>query len=141
MKLRVFIDTNVFIYSFEYPKSNSAKIIELINKGKIEAVVSNQVIKEIIRYFQKYHNLNLARLFRRYILGSCIFIPRDKVVDKISEYRHKIKGKDLEQLAVVKKFGIKHLIAYDKDFKNFEEYITPKKFIKISGLKEASSEF
>lgn len=39
MKLRVFIDTNVFIYSFEYPKSNSAKIITLLNRGEIEAVI------------------------------------------------------------------------------------------------------
>ncbi len=25
MKLRVFLDTNVFIYSFEFPESNSTK--------------------------------------------------------------------------------------------------------------------
>jgi len=47
MKLRIFLDTNVFIYAFEFPKSNSRKIIELLNKGKIEAVISERVIKEV----------------------------------------------------------------------------------------------
>lgn len=31
MKYRVFLDTNVFIYSFEFQDSNSGKIIELLN--------------------------------------------------------------------------------------------------------------
>jgi predicted nucleic acid-binding protein len=30
MRLRVFLDTNVFIYAFEFPESNSSKIIDLI---------------------------------------------------------------------------------------------------------------
>lgn len=40
MKCRVFLDTNVFIYAFEFPESNSNKIIGLLNKGQIEAVIS-----------------------------------------------------------------------------------------------------
>jgi hypothetical protein len=58
---------------------------------------------------------------------------------------HKLKGtikeKDLEQLAVVRKYSIKYLVAYDKDFKNIEEYRTPKEFIKIFGLKTTESEY
>ncbi len=34
MKHRVFIDTNVFIYAFEFPDSNSNIIIELLNDEK-----------------------------------------------------------------------------------------------------------
>ena len=47
--------------------------------------------------------------------------------DKILELMSKrdisviISEKVLEQLAVVKKFGIKYLISYDKDFEPFED--------------------
>ena len=141
MKPRAFIDTNVFIYAFEYPESNSSKIVNLINTGEIEAVVSEQVVKEITKYFEKYHSLDLARLFRRYLLEACIVIPRSEVLDIMIKYKDKIKEKDLEQLAATKKLGIKYLIAYDRDFKDFEEYITPKKFVKLIKLKEAETEF
>ncbi|MBI5212693.1 MAG: hypothetical protein HY957_04895 [Nitrospirae bacterium] len=57
------------------------------------------------------------------------------VKKEMAKYKNQIKDKDLEQLAVVKKLGIKFLIAYDKDFEGFEEYITPKAFIEQSGLK------
>jgi predicted nucleic acid-binding protein len=34
MKHRIFLDTNVFIYAFEFPDSNSNTIIEMLNDGK-----------------------------------------------------------------------------------------------------------
>src|SRR3989344_6979707 len=108
MKPRTFIDTNVFIYAFEYPECNSAKIVDLINKGIIEAIVSEQVVKEVIRYFEKYHNINLARLFRRYLFEACIVITRDQVMDEMNKYKGKIKEKDLEQIAVTKELNIKY---------------------------------
>ncbi len=57
--------------------------------------------------------------------------------------KHKklIKDKDLEQLATVKKIGIKFLVAYDRYFENFEEYITPKAFIRQIGIKPNSEEY
>lgn len=33
------------------------------------------------------------------------------------------------------------LLSYDRDFENFDEYITPKAFIKELGLKTAASEY
>jgi len=35
MKVRTFLDANVFIYAFEFPHSNSRKIIELLNEAEI----------------------------------------------------------------------------------------------------------
>lgn len=40
MKCRVFLDTNIFIYAFEFPESNSGKVLELLNKGQIEAILA-----------------------------------------------------------------------------------------------------
>lgn len=141
MELNPFLDTNVFIFSFEYPHSNSRKIIEQLNAGKIDAIVCEKVVREVIKYFQKYYGIELIRLFRRYILGSCIVIANEKVKDEMKKWRGKIKEKDLEQLSTVKKYGLKYLVSYDRDFEDFEEYTTPKEFVAVLGLKPYETEF
>ncbi|MBI2449279.1 PIN domain-containing protein [Candidatus Pacearchaeota archaeon] len=104
MRTRVFLDTNVFIYAFEFPDSNSAQIIELLNRGEIEAITSEKVIEELTRYFEKFHSLTLARKVRRYVINTCIIILRNEINEKF-------------------------LISYDRDFEGIEEYMTPKKFL------------
>lgn len=141
MKRRVFLDTNVFIYAFEFPKSNCGKIIELLNEGQIEAVISERVVKEVQTYFKKFYTKDLASTFRDYLLRTCTVVFSVDVEEEIAKFKGMIKEKDLEQLATVKKLGIKFLVAYDKDFENFEEYITPKAFIKEMGIKAAASEY
>lgn len=141
MGFKVFLDSTVFIYSFERPNSNSKKIIGLLNENKITAVTSTRVIKEVTAYFENFYDLELARKFRKYLINSSIVIPESIVIEFMHKLKGTIKEKDLEQLAVVRKYCIKYLIAYDRDFKNIEEYRTPKAFIKIFGLKAAESEF
>ena len=68
-------------------------------------------------------------------------IPEDLVKDFMHELKGKIKEKDLEQLAVVRKYHIKYLISYDRDFRNIDEYKTPREFIRILGLNAAESEY
>lgn len=128
-----FVHTNVFIYAFEYPESNSSKIIELLNEEDIEAVISERVLTEVMNYFKKYHNKDIASLFRLYLLESCILVLSEEVKEGKEKYEGEIKDKDLEQLAVVKQKKIKTLISYDRDFEPFEEYTTPKEFISNSG--------
>jgi hypothetical protein len=52
----------------------------------------------------------------------------------MDRYRGQIKEKDLEQIAVAKMLGLKYLVSYDRDFEAFEEYKTPKEFIKTLNL-------
>ena len=141
MKRRVFLDTNVFIYAFEFPKCNSGKIINLLNKGQIEAIISEQVLKEVQAYFKKYYSKDLAAIFRDYLLRTCTVVFSVDVKREMAKYKKVIKSKDLEQLAVVKKLGIKFLVSYDRDFEAFEEYITPKEFIKEMGIKAGLSNY
>lgn len=141
MKIRVFLDTNIFIYAFEFPQSNSKKIIELLNQAEIEAIISERVINEVQNYFKKYYTKDLAGAFRNYLLLSCVVIPSSQVWEEMTQYKDKIKEKDLEQLAVVKKLGLKYLVSYDKDFDPFDEYKTPKEFIKELNLEILDSEF
>ena len=141
MKRRVFLDTNVFIYAFEFQQSNCGKIIELLNEGRIEAVISERVVKEVQTYFKKFYTKDLAATFRDYLLRTCTVIFSVDVEEEMAKFKGMIKEKDLEQLATVKKLGIKFLVAYDKDFENFAEYVTPKAFIKEMWIKAAASEY
>jgi len=141
MKRRIFLDTNVFIYAFEFPECNSGKIINLLNKGQIEAIISEQVLKEVQAYFKKYYSKDLAAIFRDYLLRTCTVVFSVDVKREMAKYKKVIKSKDLEQLAVVKKLGIKYLISYNRDFEAFEEYITPREFIKEMGIKAGLSNY
>lgn len=141
MKRRVFLDTNVFIYAFEFPECNSNKIIDLLNNGQIEAVISERVLVEAQAYFKKFYSKDLAALFRDYQLRTCTVVFTADVKREMVRYKKLIKSKDLEQLATVKKLGIKFLVSYDRDFESFEEYITPKAFIKEMGIKTAQSHY
>ncbi|MBU4190545.1 MAG: PIN domain-containing protein [Candidatus Thermoplasmatota archaeon] len=141
MKHRVFLDTNVFIYAFEFSESNSRKIIGLLNTGSIEGIISERVLEEITHYFKKFYNKKLANMVRYYVLQSCQLVFKEEVKQEMRKLKKKIKEKDLEQIAVVKKFGLKYIISYDKDFAGFKEYLTPKKFIVNYGLKPSKTEF
>ncbi len=141
MKYRVFIDTSVFIYAFEFPDSNSSAIIEMLNDEKIEAVISERVAKEVYRYFRKYHDKALADTFRKYLYEACRIILARDIKNALKKYRGKIKEKDLEQLAVVREFGIKHLLAFDRDFEGQEEYRTTREFVELIHIKGKESEF
>lgn len=141
MKLKVFLDTNVFIYAFEFSNSNSAKVIDLLNNGEIEVFISSQVVKEVVRYFERFHSAELANYFRGYLLESCIVVSGDTVSGKMQEFKGQIKDKDLEQLAATKVLGLKYLISYDRDFENFSEYITPKQFVKSMDIQISPTEF
>lgn len=141
MKPKVFLDTNVFIYAFEFSESNSRKIIGLLNTGGIKGIISERVLEEITHYFKKFYNKKLANMVRYYVLNSCQIVFKEDVKQGMRKLKTEIKEKDLEQIAVVKKFGLKHIISYDKDFAGFKEYITPKKFIMGCGLKPSKTEF
>jgi predicted nucleic acid-binding protein len=79
MKFKLFLDSTVFIYSFERPHSNSKKIIDLLNENKVVAVTSTRVLKEVIKYFEHFYSLELAKKFRKYIINSSIVIPETLV--------------------------------------------------------------
>lgn len=141
MKPRIFLDTNLFIYAHEFPNSNSNRIIQLLNNKQIEGVISEQILKEIQLYFKRHYDKDLAGKFRYYLLQSCAVIPRSQVQKEMKRWEDQIKEKDLEQLAVVKKLGIKFLVSYDRDFASFKEYLTPKEFVKRMDLEPNQAEF
>ena len=75
------------------------------------------------------------------MLQSCQIIEKDFIEEEIKRLRGAIKEKDLEHIATVKALYLKYLVGFDRDFKPFKEYFTPKKFVKEFGLKAKETEF
>ncbi len=140
MAKRAVLDTNVFVYGFEFQSSNSARIIGLINKGELEAVITQQVLDEVVRYFRNFHGKRLADEFRHYLLEVCIVIQKSGLKAEMDKNKGKIKDKDAEQIAAAQHLQLK-LVSYDRDFEAFEEYITPQDFVKRLGKESSNTKF
>lgn len=141
MKIKAFIDTNIFIFGFEFKNSNSAKVLELINENKVDAFITLRVIQEISNYFKRHYSRNEANQFVKYLLESCTIVYEEDYATELLSLRGKIKEKDLSQLAATKALGLKYLVSFDRDFKGFAEYRTPKRFLGELGIKAAETEY
>jgi len=135
IKLRAILDTNVFIYAFETPKSNSSLIIIALNQNKFEAIITESTFKEVYQYFKKHYSKKLADQFRAYMFATCKIIFTNQLSQHMRKYANQIDKKDLEQLTATRELGIKYLVSYDKHFQGIEEYKTPQQFAKILGIR------
>ena len=140
MTRQVFLDTNVFIYGFEFSDSNSAKIIDFVNKGELEAVITQHVLDEVVKYFKAFHNKEVANEFRHYLLEVCIIVQNSDIEEEMAKLKGKIKDKDLQQIAAAKHLQLK-LVSYDRDFEAFEEYVTPRELITSLGKEPSATKY
>ena len=97
MKYRAFLDSNVFIYAFEFPDSNSSKIIDLLNDKIVEAVISERVIAEVYSYFRRFHEKRLADTFRKYLYDSCTVVLTKDVEYAMLRYRGRMCLDEVEK--------------------------------------------
>jgi predicted nucleic acid-binding protein len=141
MKPKAFLDSNIFVYAFEFEDSNSSIIIDLLNNGEIEAFVSGRVLLEVTRYFRRFHGRNLSGLLRNYMLHSCTMVLSEELKMTTKPLEGSIKEKDLEQLAAVKVLGLRRLVSFDRHFEPFEEYTTPRQFVESLGMRPRKSKF
>ncbi len=132
--MRTFLDSSAIIIGLVIEKSNSAKILDLLFENKIDAVISERVLEEVKKYFKEKKGRNYAYLIELLLKKNCKVVYNYEVREIMINLKGKIKEKDLEQLAVVRKFNLKHLIGYDRDFEKFDEYITPRQFIQKLNL-------
>jgi predicted nucleic acid-binding protein len=71
LKIRALLDTNIFIYAYEIPESNSELLINALNSGLFEAAVTESTFKEVNRYSRKHYSKRLADAFRIYLFAVC----------------------------------------------------------------------
>ncbi|MBI4053191.1 MAG: PIN domain-containing protein [Candidatus Diapherotrites archaeon] len=141
MKPEPFIDSSVFIIAKERPQSNSAKIMELLAGREIEAVVSAKVVREVFAYFKGHYGKDIASDYRLFIMQACRIIEPYTIEKELAQWKNRIKEKDLEHIATAKAVHAKFLVGFDRHFKPFPEYRTPKKFLKEIGIKERRTEY
>jgi len=128
MRTRAFIDSNVFIFGFERPRSNSHRILERIAAGELQGVVTDRVVREVMGYFRRHYDKDLAARFRDFILLTCelvveadLRIPR-RIIALVGR-------KDAGALATVLRLGLSHLVSTDRDFARTREHRTPRRFL------------
>ncbi|MFH0713451.1 MAG: type II toxin-antitoxin system VapC family toxin [Candidatus Micrarchaeota archaeon] len=139
--MKIFLDTSVFIWAYNHPKSNSAQIFKLANNKQIEAAISENVLIELKRYFGTYHDERTVYEVEALITEKYEIIPKQQIEAEMQKWHGKIKEKDLEHLATVKHLKIDTLVAFDRDYEPFPEYITPKQFLKKLGIKTSETEY
>ena len=137
----IFLDSSTVIIGLVAEKSNSAKILDLVFENKINAVISEKVLREVRKYFREKRSGNYAYIIELLLRKNCKIVYNYEVKEKMAELKGKIKDKDLEQLAVVRKLNLKHLVGYDRDFKKFPEYVTPKQFVKKLNIRPFEIEY
>jgi predicted nucleic acid-binding protein len=141
LKLRALVDSNVFIYAFEFPESNCNLIIDALNQNRFEAIITESTFKEVYKYFRKHYAKELADHYRAYLFVTCKIVFNHQLKKHFHKYANLINEKDLEQLVATRELGIKFLVSYDKHFQRIEEHATPKQFSKILGQKIKPTEY
>ena len=128
MKPEALLDSNIFIFAFEIPESNSALIIDSLNRDEFEALITESTFKEVYRYFRKHYRKSAADAVRFYMFSACRIVFTHELKPFTAAYRGSINEKDLELVVAVKRLGIRNLVSHDSDFEGLEEHKTPRKF-------------
>ena len=141
--MKVFIDTNVFIFGLLFTKTNSQVILEKLEQsgGEYEVVVSELVLDEVNRFFRRNYGDREAYAAVKYVETLSRVVLREYIKKECEEYKGKISDKDLDNLATAKYEKADYLISYDRDYLDFNEYITPRQFVKKFGFKGYETEY
>ncbi|HLB69264.1 MAG TPA: type II toxin-antitoxin system VapC family toxin [Thermoplasmata archaeon] len=128
MPTKAFLDSNVFIFGFERPRSNSRRILDLLVGGELHGVVTDRVVREVMGYMRRYYGKDLAGKFRDLILLTCdLLLEDDLTIDpKLSAL---VGAKDAGALAAVRSSGLSRLVSTDSDFAEVPEHRTPREYL------------
>lgn len=134
MPHRAFLDSNVFLFGFERPRSNSHRILELLAAREVEGVVTDRVVREVMGYLRRYYGKDLAAKFRDFILLTCEpVLEADVPIDR--ELVSLVGRKDAGALAAARSLGLARLVSTDSDFAHAPEHRTPRGFLEGLGMR------
>jgi len=141
-KLRVYLDSNVFIFGKEREESNSRLILELVEEGKVIPVVSYLTLEELREYFSRRYDREAAvnEVYYLISLPNLEIISKDKVKQQISRYRGVVPDKDLPHLVSAVIAEVDYFITYNRHFitskaKEYIKVISQADFLKLFGIK------
>jgi predicted nucleic acid-binding protein len=137
-----FLDSNVFIYG-RLEDCNSRLIIFLAQLGEFQVFTSELVVEEVERFFRTEISREAGYLAARFVESLSQVVRRDKIAKVMGQLKGKIKERDLENLAVVRRLDLRHLVSYDDDYRRarVNEYTTPRAFVKLFELEPYKTEY
>ncbi len=142
---RVLLDTNVFIFSIEHPRSNSNIVVEMAVGGEIEVVISEEIRLEFIEYLKSEYGRDAA--YHADLLLKSLpveTVEQERVRQRAKKLRGRIKNKDLPHLAAAEVSKVEGIVTYDRDFRDAKTTITvltPREFIEGLGIEPFESEY
>ncbi len=131
MPSRAFLDSNVFIFGYERPRSNSRRILDLLAEGRVQGVVTDRAVREVMGYFRRHHGKDRAARFRDFILLRCDLALEFDL--EVGDLAHLVGPKDAGALAAARSLGLAVLVSTDSDFAGIPEHLTPRAFIEALG--------
>jgi len=147
-RLKAYLDSNVFIFGKERPESNSRTILDLAEEGKIIPVVSYLTVEELREYFSRTYNRETAinEVYYLISLPRLEIIPRDKVKQKIAQYKGVVPDKDLPHLISAIIAEVDYLITYNRHFihsraRDHIKIVTQADFVKLLGIKPQKTSY
>jgi len=147
-KLRAYLDSNVFIFGKERQESNSRIILDLAEEGKIVPVISYLTLEELREYFSRKYDRETAvnEIYYLISLPNLEIVSRDKVKQKIGEYKGVIVDKDLPHLISALLAKADYFVTYNRHFidsraKEYVQVITQADFVKLLGIKPQQTSY
>ncbi|MFQ6137014.1 MAG: putative toxin-antitoxin system toxin component, PIN family [Candidatus Hydrothermarchaeales archaeon] len=140
------LDTNVFIFSIEHPRSNSNIAIEMAIDGEMEIVISEEMRLEFIEYLKSEYGKDAthhADLFLK-SLPAIEIAEQRRVKEHIDKLEGRIKEKDLAHLAAAEISKVEYIVSYDRGFKRAKTKIpvlSPREFVERHGIAPFESEY
>ena len=118
-------------------------VIFLAQLGEFKAATSELVVQEVERFFRREVSREAGYLAVRFVESLTQIVPREQLATEMTQFKGRIKDRDLENLAVVKHESLKHLVSYDDDYRKarVREYITPRSFVRLFDLDPYRSEY
>ena len=143
---KILLDTNVFIFSIEHPRSNSNIIIEMAVDGEIEIVISEEIKLELLEYLKREYGKDAAYKGRLLLesLPQINVVRQKQLKAHYKEFKGRINDKALPHLIAAELSKVESIVTYDRDFKNAQTKIpvyTPKEYIKRIEIEPFESEY
>ena len=140
-KNKLYVDSSAIIIGIEKRESNSALLLELIAAKRLQPYTSEKTLREVNSYFSAHGTEREAYFVQQLVRREFTIVPLEKIMPQIRKWRGRIKEKDLEHLATAKALRLPFIVAFERDFRTFKEYRTPKQFLQGLVIKHLETEY
>lgn len=147
-RLRVYLDSNVFIFAKEREESNSRIILDLIEERKIIPVISYLTLEELREYFSITYGRETAidEVYYLVSLPELEIVTRDRVRQRVSEFRGVVAEKDLPHLVAAVVARVDYFVTYNRHFTESKasehlKVIKQKDLVGLLGIRPEPSDY